>query len=61
MSQRTKRKFAKALVVLVSATMTASLCLTSLAAFAETDLSTTRKITNKYSTFAARSRRHRNA
>ena len=52
MAQRTKHKFAKVLTVLVSATMTASLCMTSLAAFAKTDLSADRKFTNKYSSFA---------
>lgn len=52
MTTRTKRKYAKLLAAAVAATMTASICMTSLAAFAKTDLSTTKKYTNKYSSLA---------
>ena len=51
MTKKTKHMVAKTLTVLVTATMAASLCMTSFA-FAKTDLSTDRKFTNKYSSFA---------
>lgn len=52
MTTRTKRKYAKLLAAAVAATMTASICMTSVAAFAKADLSTTKKFSNKYSSLA---------
>lgn len=52
MTTKTKRKYAKLLAAAVAATMTVSICATSLTAFAKSDLSTTKKYTNKYSSLA---------